>query len=301
MEHNLVVGKTGSREKMVSEALKLAQDGPKLGYIPAIPEVLWSIAMLQAGEIDSVIFRAPRNTGVFPYVCTFPGHGSIMFGAMYVTNGVMPPLAIDENVPEHRRTGVHEVSNDGQVSGHPYQPTAPFLYRVLMPDASPAAIAVCLPHEINYCWDAGSCRLRYAWSGEFLDLMDYWTVKGELYAKILGSIFFRDQTSYPFQLTPQDPSVVVDFKGYRLVKGYPEFHYMINGVEVFELLTETDGGIGLNRRFRFQKLADDLWFTSDDRDGMIYHSDKGIWYEKRLKISPEEATDFTITMIKLGL
>ncbi|MBK8505070.1 MAG: hypothetical protein IPL46_24420 [Saprospiraceae bacterium] len=183
MEHNLVIGKTGSRDKIVTEALKLAQDGPSLGYIPPIPEILWSVALLKAGDIDSISFRAPRNTGAYPYVCTFPGHGSVMFGAMYVTNGVMPSLIVDENVPLHRRNGGEEMLDVRQMTGHPYRPNPPYLYRVLMPDTGPAAIAVCLPHEINYCWDAGSCRLRYAWSGEFLDLMDYWTVKGELHAK----------------------------------------------------------------------------------------------------------------------
>ena len=39
------------------------------------------------------------------------------------------------------------------------------LVRTFMPGSSPAAIAVALPGGHAYCWDAGNCRLRYAWQG----------------------------------------------------------------------------------------------------------------------------------------
>ena len=48
-----------------------------------------------------------------------------------------------------------------------------------MPGAGPAAIAVSLPNDLSYCWDAGSCRLRYAWQGEFLDPDGYFNKKAE--------------------------------------------------------------------------------------------------------------------------
>jgi hypothetical protein len=43
------------------------------------------------------------------------------------------------------------------------------MYRMFMPGASPAAIAVALPGQDSLCWDAGQCRFRYAWSGGFVD------------------------------------------------------------------------------------------------------------------------------------
>ena len=64
-------------------------------------------------------------------------------------------------------------------SMHPYRPVPPYVYRILMPDAGPAAIAVSLPQKLSYCWDAGACRLRYAWQGDFIDPIDYWDKKGE--------------------------------------------------------------------------------------------------------------------------
>ncbi|MCB0685701.1 MAG: hypothetical protein KDC53_04230, partial [Saprospiraceae bacterium] len=151
MEHNLVIGKKGAREEIIAAALALGAEGPDRGYIPSIPAVMYSIRLLRGGESDSIIFRAPLSTGVFPYVCTFPGHGTLMYGAMYVTNGVLPKLEIDDHVPLHRRK--QEQNEKGpQKLHHPYRLLPPYLYRVLVPDAGPAAIAVALPDQINYCW-----------------------------------------------------------------------------------------------------------------------------------------------------
>jgi azurin len=299
MEHNLVIGRKGSREKIVAAALSLGKDGPAAAYIPKVEEVLHSIPVLKPGEADSIVFRVPRSAGVYPYVCTFPGHGNIMYGAMHVSNGVMPRLLADLNIPEHRRKG-EENDTKERPSGHPFTLVPPYHYRVLMPDAGPAAIAVCLPHDLAYCWDAGACRLRYAWTGEFLDLTDYWTIKGELHAKILGTVFYRDQSAFPLRLGHFDSIPSVKFKGYRLIRGYPEFHYLINGYEVFELITPVGKGEGLIRQIRIRDADRPVWFIHGSRDGVVYRSDKGHWVENQLRLDPKEAAQFTITMMKSG-
>lgn len=307
MEHNLVIGKKESRQKIVEAATALGAQGPALGYIPAIDVVLGSIPVIKGGEADSVIIRAPRSTGVYPYVCTFPGHGTIMYGAMHVTNGVMPELTADMDIPAHRRKSGNkdqELNTSGHhSSGHPYPLNPPYFYRVLMPDAGPAAIAVCLPGDLAYCWDAGSCRLRYAWAGEFLDLTDYWTIKGELHAKVLGSIFYSDKTAFPFKMNSTDIHSIlpaVKFKGYRLINGYPEFNYRIEKAEVFELIIPAKDGKGLLRQFRITGLDHPIWFVHDKVDGAHYQSDKGAWTDNQLRLEPNEAASFTITMTKSG-
>ncbi len=299
MEHNLVIGRKDTREKIVAAALALGKDGPGAGYVPKMEEVLGSIPILKPGEVDSVVFRVPRSTGVYPYVCTFPGHGNIMYGAMHVTNGVMPRISADHDVPEHRRKE-EEGDPKQRPSGHPFTLVPPYHYRVLMPDAGPAAIAVCLPHDLSYCWDAGACRLRYAWTGEFLDLTDYWTIKGELHAKILGTVFYRDQSTFPLRMGHPDSIPIVKFKGYRLLRGYPEFNYLINGTEVFEFITPADKGEGLIRQIRIRNADRPVWFIHGSNDGVIYRSDKGRWVENQLNLDPKEAAQFTITMIKTG-
>src|SRR5687767_4177755 len=83
MGHNLLITKPGSRSNVVDTALKLAEKGPEMDYIPVIDEVLWSIPVVSPGQTKSVSFTAPSQPGVYPYVCTYPGHGFVMYGAMY--------------------------------------------------------------------------------------------------------------------------------------------------------------------------------------------------------------------------
>ena len=107
------------------------------------------------------------------------------------------------------------------VSPHPYALIPPYLYHVYIEGASPAAIAVHLPNDLSYCWDAGDCRLRFAWKGGFLDMSDLWKGHFDASAKVLGDIFFRDNTDYPIRLGENATIPVVEYKGYRLIRTVP--------------------------------------------------------------------------------
>ncbi|WP_411275085.1 cation:dicarboxylate symporter family transporter, partial [Daejeonella sp.] len=103
MSHNLLITESGAREEVVSAALKMGGDGPKANYVPPGAKVLWFIPLIAPGETAAVSFTAPTVPGVYPFVCTVPGHGFVMFGAMYVGRE-MPPQKDDVNIPESRRT-----------------------------------------------------------------------------------------------------------------------------------------------------------------------------------------------------
>ena len=301
MSHNLVITQPGAREEVVNAVLQLGEAGPQMNYVPPSSKVLWYIPVLTPGQTASITFTAPDETGVYPYVCTYPGHGLVMYGAMYVTHEALPPMAEDPNIPPNRKgdatadTGspMHE-----KHAGHPYDPVPPYLYRILVPDAGPAAIAVSLPQKLSYCWDAGACRLRYAWEGEFLDPTDYWAIKGEPFAKISGTIFYRDKTAYPLRVGEPGNIPTVAFKGYRLIQRYPEFHYTINGMDVYELILPKPDGTGLERTFRIPATDKTIWFAFDPGDGVHYTSSVGQWENDKLKLSAAEAQHFTITMTK---
>ncbi|MGV3556772.1 plastocyanin/azurin family copper-binding protein [Larkinella arboricola] len=304
MAHNLVITKPGKREEVVNAALQLGEKGPAVNYIPKSTAILWAIPVVVPEETGTLSFSAPKETGVYPYVCTFPGHGFVMYGAMYVTDGALPPLKDDKAIPETRRTADtpgHTQAGHAQHAPqrfHPYQPEPPFLYRIFMPDASPAAIVVSLPHDVSYCWDAGTCRLRYAWEGGFLDQTKLWPGKGDTEAKLVGTVFFRDKTAYPIQIGAAKQSPAVDFKGYQLIDRYPEFHYTVDGVDVYERIQAKKDASGLVRTFKIPKAEKTVWFVTAPNDGMIYQSSVGQWEAGQLKLSPTEARQFTITMTK---
>ena len=263
MDHNLVITKPGARQEVVDASHKLGENGPKQNYVPLSDKVLWSVRIVTPGQSAYIIFQAPKKEDVYPYVCTFPGHGLVMYGAMYVTTKDLPPLEKDSNVPANALDVRHGTSSCFR-SLHPYKTTPPYLYRIFMPDAGPAAIAVSLPNQLSYCWDAGSCRLRYAWQGEFLDPKDYFDKKAEKYAKVMGTIFYRDKTTYPLKFSA-DKNPVVDFKGYKLIDRYPEFHYTIDGRDVYELIKPKEDGSGLIRSFKVPEATQPLYFVFDEQ------------------------------------
>lgn len=310
MSHNLVFSKPGTREHVVNEAMKLEENGPLLDYIPKSSDVLWALPVLAPGEIKSITFTAPTSQGIYPYVCTFPGHGFSMYGAMYVTRDEnLPDIQNDLNVPPSRRqtdavAGDKNKNHTTHMANgkplHPYEPIAPYLYRAYMEDASPAAIAVHLPHQLSYCWDAGTCQLRYAWQGGFIDNSGLWKGKPNAEAKILGTVFFREKLRYPLRIGRPEEIPVAEYKGYQLINRYPEFHYTLNGIDVYERIQPKEGGNGLIRTFRIPECNESVWFFSHAEDGIEYETSVGKWENNKLRLSSAEARKFTIVMTKSG-
>ncbi|NIP96108.1 MAG: c-type cytochrome, partial [Akkermansiaceae bacterium] len=69
----------------------------------------------------------------------------------------------------------------------------PLVMRTFMPEAGPAAIAVAVNDTLHYCWDAGECRLRYIWKGDFIDGWPVWKGNGDGLARIQGDILLREE------------------------------------------------------------------------------------------------------------
>lgn len=305
MDHNLLITKPGKRMVVVNASLQMAGKGPQMNYIPNIDEVLWSIPVISLGQTKSVSFTAPLQAGVYPYVCTYPGHGFVMYGAMYVSDEEsLPDISRDLNIPEARRNEVASerklsahTTNHMNASPHPYPLIPPYLYHVFIVGAGPAAIAVNLPGELSYCWDAGTCSLRFAWKGDFLDMSDLWKGHFDASAKILGDIFFRDNTAYPLRSGKNAAVPVVDYKGYRLVERYPEFHYTLDGTDVYEMIRPNNDGTGLIRDFRIPSADRVFWFYANHEDEAVeYEFSAGRFRDKRLELIAGEAKKFTVKM-----
>ncbi len=87
MQHNLVIIKRGTFEKVGAAADKLAQtgDGAKISYVPKTPDVLAATPLINPGGQFTLTFKVPDIPGNYPYICTFPGHWRIMNGTLRVT------------------------------------------------------------------------------------------------------------------------------------------------------------------------------------------------------------------------
>ncbi len=88
MQHNLLIIQPGTLEKVGKAADKLATSpqGAEMQYVPDMPEILYSTKLVNPQETVRLRFTAPEKPGDYPYVCTFPGHWSIMNGVMKVVN-----------------------------------------------------------------------------------------------------------------------------------------------------------------------------------------------------------------------
>ncbi len=86
MQHNFVVGKSGALKTIGEAADKLASSprGAEMQYVPDIPEVLFATKLVDPQKTERLTFTVPETPGDYPYVCTFPGHWSIMNGVMKV-------------------------------------------------------------------------------------------------------------------------------------------------------------------------------------------------------------------------
>ena len=85
--HNLVIVEPGTLEAVGMAATEMAKDpeAAKTGqFLPDSKSVLEHTRMLQANQTEVLRFIAPEKPGVYPYLCTFPGHWVLMRGEMIV-------------------------------------------------------------------------------------------------------------------------------------------------------------------------------------------------------------------------
>ncbi len=87
LQHNLVVCRAGADNwKAVAEAaLKLGAAGVDKGWLPDHGAILAATRMLNPHEEQTLSFQLPDEEGIYPFVCTFPGHAQLMRGEILVS------------------------------------------------------------------------------------------------------------------------------------------------------------------------------------------------------------------------
>jgi azurin len=73
----------------VQTQLPTKLDAQGRAYLPDNDSRVWAASKLvEAGKSEMFVATAPTVEGVYEYVCTFPGHWSIMRGKLVVTKDV---------------------------------------------------------------------------------------------------------------------------------------------------------------------------------------------------------------------
>lgn len=84
MLHNCVLVKPGTANPTGEAAIKLGLKGPDMQYVPKSANVLFHTNILQPETSETIYFVAPSEPGDYPFLCTFPGHHTLMQGKMKV-------------------------------------------------------------------------------------------------------------------------------------------------------------------------------------------------------------------------
>lgn len=84
MTHNCVIVAPGTADAVGNQAIKLGLKGSQLEYIPATPSVIYHTGLLQPESSETIYFTAPEQPGEYTFVCTYPGHHTLMQGKLKV-------------------------------------------------------------------------------------------------------------------------------------------------------------------------------------------------------------------------
>ena len=205
-------------------------------------------------------------------------------------------LGVDVTGPQPR--GLAPGPDPWTAESRPRPSNRSVIVRSYMPEATPAAIAVGMPGGTSYCFDAGLCRLLYAWTGGFLDLEK--TLRKKLgadgftpTAQIEGRRFFQS-TRFPFRVGASDRQPQIRFGGYRWKDGSPEFHYQVGGAEVYEHVLPLKGAAGFRWRFRIERVDTPLRFVANLEGPVEIVSSSGTVQQGSVHIPVEEDTRFEI-------
>ena len=91
MPHNLVVVEPGARQRIGTAAMALPpenMDRSGRAWVPESREIIAATKLLETGQSETLRLRPIREEGVYEYVCTFPGHWTVMYGQLVVTKDV---------------------------------------------------------------------------------------------------------------------------------------------------------------------------------------------------------------------
>lgn len=100
MPHNVVVVPADKVDSFGEQSMVLASNPRAIAthYVPNDPAEICFSPILNPGDQYTVYFEAPRETGRYRFLCTYPGHWKVMQGSLFVLpdDEPLPPPTADE-------------------------------------------------------------------------------------------------------------------------------------------------------------------------------------------------------------
>ncbi|MBI4626465.1 MAG: hypothetical protein HY736_25005 [Verrucomicrobia bacterium] len=168
------------------------------------------------------------------------------------------------------------------------------VYRTMMPECGPSSFAVALGPSLGLSYDPGRGGVNYVWQGEFVDLDPTWRTKINKPAELRGTIVYRESVRYPLRLGGTGRPPRFEFRGYVLLPGAVEFHYLLDGVFVREEIRASASGRGLVRRFQVDDPAGPWSYAIDPQPKVNVSSPEGAWNEARTALTAPRSREFSL-------
>ena len=73
---------------MLAEETAQDADAMERQYVPKTDKILVASKLLQPGDSQAISFEVPKTPGVYPIICTYPGHWRRMYAALYVVESL---------------------------------------------------------------------------------------------------------------------------------------------------------------------------------------------------------------------
>lgn len=85
LPHNLVIVKPGTADAVANAAIALGAAGFDAHFIPSSDDVIAYTKLIDGNVSVHLDFTTPSESGDYQFVCTFPGHATMMRGLIKVT------------------------------------------------------------------------------------------------------------------------------------------------------------------------------------------------------------------------
>jgi hypothetical protein len=137
----------------------------------------------------------------------------------------------------------------------------PIVQRTFMPESYPGSFAITFPRGPTVCLDPVRGGINFISDGDYVDLRPRWLTKQGQPARVFGTVFYQEKAWQPLRAGSPTGESKFEFRGYTVGPDGPEFHYQIDGRDVYELLSATASGAGIMRRFRVAAGNAPLWLS----------------------------------------
>lgn len=172
---------------------------------------------------------------------------------------------------------------------------SPLVLRKRVLDLPPFSIVVGLPEKFNYAFDAKTCSISGAWSGNLLDIGPNVTNRGNDGSLITGQWIFHS----PDEITPMSTTQGCRFKRYSRLAN-PEFYYSIDHVE-YTLSAKSFSGSQLEIKYNVianPKKIKTISFQLPANSKKYISADRGSIKNGLLHVNIENNPEFNIILNK---